>query len=94
MLNATFKAARESVEGLPDGFRLHDLRHHYASLLIESGLNVKVVSTLVRHATPSITLNLYGHLWPDQDESGRTAVAKVLSERLADQVRTESSGSQ
>lgn len=94
MLNDAFKTAREIVEGLPEGFRLHDLRHYYASLLIASGLDVKTVSTLVRHASPSITLNVYGHMWPDRDESGRTAVGKVLADRLADQVRTEPARSQ
>lgn len=89
MLNDQFKDAREKVEGLPEGFRLHDLRHYYASLLIASGLDVKTVSTLVRHASPSITLNVYGHLWPDRDETGRAAVAKVFAERLADSSRTE-----
>jgi integrase len=94
MLNEKFKAAREVVEGLPEGFRLHDLRHYYASLLIASGLDVKTVSTLVRHASPSITLNVYGHLWPDRDETGRAAVAKVFAERLADSSRTEPASSQ
>lgn len=37
-------------EQRPEGFRLHDLRHYYASLLIASGLDVKTVSALVRHA--------------------------------------------
>ncbi|PWC05438.1 tyrosine-type recombinase/integrase [Agromyces badenianii] len=94
MLNGAFKKARESIDGLPEGFRLHDLRHYYASLLIASGLDVKTVSILVRHASPSITLNVYGHLWPDRDETGRTAVAAVLAERLADSVRTKPARSQ
>ena len=88
-LNNEFKTARETVEGLPEGFRLHHLRHYYASLLIASGLDVKTVSVLVRHASASITLNVYGHLWPDRDETGRAAVAAVLRERLADSVRTK-----
>ena len=37
--------------GLPDGFRFHDLRHYFASLLIASGLDVKVVQARVRHAS-------------------------------------------
>lgn len=94
VLNDEFKAARETVEGLPEGFRLHDLRHYYASLLIASGLDVKTVSTLVRHANAAITLNVYGHLWPDRDETGRTAVAAVFSERLADSSRTGTATSQ
>lgn len=94
MLNSAFRTARESIEGLPDGFRLHDLRHYYASLLIASGLDVKTVSVLVRHASPSITLNVYGHMFPDRDETGRAAVGAVLSERFADQLRTKPARSQ
>ena len=32
------------------GARFHDLRHFYASLLISSGLDVKVVQARLRHA--------------------------------------------
>ena len=93
-LNAQFKTARETVDGLPEGFRLHDLRHYYASLLIASELDVKTVSALVRHANAAITLNVYGHLWPDRDETGRTAVGAVFRERLADLLRTNTATSQ
>ena len=34
VLERAVRAARERVEGLPDGFRYHDLRHYLASLLI------------------------------------------------------------
>ena len=33
-LQRAFRAARSEVKGLPEGFRFHDLRHYYASLLI------------------------------------------------------------
>jgi len=35
--------ARGEVHGLPAGFRYHDLRHYFASLLIASGADVKTV---------------------------------------------------
>lgn len=82
---------RSTVEGLPPGFRIHDLRHYYASLLIASGLDVKVVQARLRHASAKTTLDVYGHLWPDTDESARAAVADVFAARtgaLADSVRT------
>jgi integrase len=59
------------VEGLPEGFRFHDLRHFYASLLIASGLDVKVVQARLRHASAKTTLDTDGHLWPDSDDTGR-----------------------
>ena len=37
-LQRAFRAARSEVPGLPEGFRFHDLRHYYASLLISSAL--------------------------------------------------------
>jgi integrase len=69
------------VPGLPDGFRYHDLRHYFASLLIASGSDVKVVKARLRHASAKTTLDTYGHLWPDSDESTREAVDAVLRER-------------
>lgn len=73
--------ARATVTGLPDGFRIQDLRHYFASLLIASGLDVKVVQHRMRHASATTTLNTYGHLFPDKDESSRAAVATVLNAR-------------
>lgn len=81
------RAVRGSVEGLPEGFRFHDLRHYFASLLISHGLDVKVVQTRVRHASATTTLNTYGHLFPDKDESARAAVSSALASR-ADYLRT------
>ncbi len=82
------RASRGQVAGLPEGFRFHDLRHYLASLLIASGLDVKVVQIRLRHATATTTLNTYGHLWPDADESSRAAVAAALIAR-EDSSRTD-----
>ncbi len=61
--------------------RFHDLRHYFASLLIAAGLDVKVVQARLRHASAMTTLNTYGHMWPDKDESSRAAVAVALAAR-------------
>jgi integrase len=76
------RTARKRVEGMPPGFRFQDLRHYFASLLIASGADVKVVQKRMRHASAMTTLNTYGHMWPDADESTRTAVADVLAARV------------
>src|SRR6266576_486327 len=45
------RRARGKVGGLPAGFRFHDLRHYFASLLIASGADIKTVQARVRHAS-------------------------------------------
>ncbi|MGN7968168.1 tyrosine-type recombinase/integrase [Microbacterium sp. 22296] len=80
-LNDVWADARKAVDGLPEGFRIQDLRHYFASLLIAAGLDIKVVQTRMRHASPVITLRTYAHLWPDTDDTSRAAVADVLSAR-------------
>ncbi|MEU7072786.1 tyrosine-type recombinase/integrase [Streptomyces narbonensis] len=44
---------------VPEGATMHDLRHFYASLLIHHGESIKVVQRNLRHAKPSITLDVY-----------------------------------
>lgn len=45
--------------------RLHDLRHTYASLLINQGENLKYVQQQLGHASITTTVDRYGHLMPD-----------------------------
>ncbi|MEV8312560.1 site-specific integrase [Streptomyces sp. NPDC059900] len=55
---------------VPADTTLHDLRHFYASVLIKNGATPKQVQKRLGHAKPSITLNVYTHLWEaDVDET-------------------------
>ena len=60
LVNRYFKPALKAV-GLPR-IRFHDLRHTYASLLIEQGENIKYVQTQLGHSSPTVTWNVYAHL--------------------------------
>jgi integrase len=42
--------------------RFHDLRHTYASLLIEQGENIKYIQSQLGHSSPTVSLNVYAHL--------------------------------
>jgi len=42
--------------------RFHDLRHSYASILIEQGENLKYIQSQLGHSSPTVTLNVYAHL--------------------------------
>jgi integrase len=67
---------------LPSWATPHDLRHYYASLLIRSGASVKVVQRRLGHASAKTTLDIYGHLWPDDEDRTRAAVDAELGTAL------------
>jgi integrase len=56
--------------------RFHDLRHTFASLLIAEGLDVVFVSRQLGHASTSVTLDVYAHLF-DRESHGRRARAAL-----------------
>jgi integrase len=49
--------------------RFHDLRHTSAALAIAAGAHPKAIQTRLGHKTIAITLDLYGHLFPELDEA-------------------------
>jgi integrase len=65
------------------GLTPHKLRHTAASLAIASGADVKVVQAMLEHATATMTLDRYGHLFPDRldevAEAMDAARARVLA---------------
>lgn len=71
-------AAKIDVEGLTP----HKLRHTAASLAIAAGADVKVVQQMLGHADASMTLNVYGHLFPDRLDE----VADILDKRRGEVV--------
>lgn len=74
--------------GLPDGLRIHDLRHTCASLLIHEGANVKAVQTQLGHSSATVTLDTYGHLMPDELDRLADALDRSRSAAVADFLRT------
>ncbi len=48
----------------------HDIRHTTATLMIAEGASILQVQHQLRHATPTVTLNTYGHLMPSDRRSG------------------------
>ena len=59
--------------------RVHDLRHSAATLMLQAGVNVKVISERLGHATVSITLDTYSHVLPDMQREAAAALDDVLA---------------
>jgi len=56
----------------------HDLRNFFASALIAGGASVKQVQTVLGHSSPMITLRVYAHLWPGDDNRTRDVMDATL----------------
>ena len=71
-------ATARAAAGLPAWATPHDLRHYFASLLIHAGASVKVVQQRLGHSSAKVTLDVYAHLWPDDEDRTRQAVDDEL----------------
>ena len=69
--------------GLSRDIRFHDLRHTAATLLLASGVNVKVVSEMLGHSNVSITLQIYAHVLPHMQQSAVDAMQLMLRDQPA-----------
>lgn len=76
MVRRHFKPALKSA-GIHE-IRFHDLRHTYASMLIEQGENIKYIQSQLGHSSPSVTLNVYAHLMNPTNQASASKLEKVL----------------
>jgi integrase len=53
---------------VPERLRIHDLRHTCASLLIARGEHPKRIQEHLGHSSIQVTMDRYGHLFPDESE--------------------------
>ncbi len=47
--------------------RFHDLRHTFASPLIEQGAHSKYIQEQLGHGSIQMTMDIYGHLFPNRN---------------------------
>lgn len=71
---------RRLVRRLPlPTIRLHDLRHVHATLLLQAGVPIKVVSERLGHATVALTLDTYAHVLPAMDADAAERFGDLLA---------------
>ncbi len=57
---------------------LHGLRHTYATLALSSGVNPRIVSARLGHATVALTLDVYSHVLPQADREAAQQIAALI----------------
>jgi integrase len=58
--------------------RFHDLRHTFASLLLEQGENIKYIQSQLGHSTPVTTLTVYAHLMKETNQEAACRLEKAI----------------
>ena len=76
MLHRVLKRA-----GLP-AVRFHDLRHTFATLAIQNGVDIKTVSGMLGHFSAGFTLDTYAHVTTPAQREAANTMANVLSGAL------------
>lgn len=79
---AVKKAGLQDVEGLTP----HSLRHSYAAIAIKAGADVKILQRQMGHSSATLTLDVYGFLFPEHLEQVANAIdtertAVIVSKR-------------
>ncbi|MFP5224479.1 MAG: tyrosine recombinase XerC [Actinomycetota bacterium] len=65
------------IAGAP-GVRLHDMRHAFATMLLNSGVHPKIASEALGHSTVGITLDTYSHVLPNMQGVAAAAIQEAL----------------
>ena len=71
--------------GLPH-IRFHDLRHTFAMLALQNGVDVKTVSSMLGHYDAGFTLRTYTHATRQKQDEAAQAIGSFMAQVMgADQ---------
>ena len=72
--------------GLPN-IRFHDLRHTFATLALQNGVDIKTVSGMLGHYSAGFTLDTYTHVTGDMQKRASEVVGGFLTELLGEELK-------
>jgi integrase len=74
------KAWADAAKSLGFGeLSFHALRHTHASQLIDAGVDIVTISRRLGHASPTVTLGIYAHLFRQRDDKAAKAINDALA---------------
>lgn len=59
--------------------RFHDLRHTFATMSIENGMDIKTLSTIIGHVSAKTTLNIYTHITDEMQENAAISIDRGIA---------------
>ena len=65
--------------GAAGGGSFHDLRHTFATMALQNGVDVKTVSSMLGHYSAGFTLDTYAHVTTDAQLKAAQTMGNILS---------------
>ena len=59
--------------------RFHDLRHTFATIALENGMDVKTLSSIIGHVSARTTLNIYTHITSEMAENAAVSIDRGIA---------------
>ena len=69
--------------------RFHDLRHTFATLALENGMDVKTLSAMLGHVSAMTTLDIYTHITSDMQRSAAASIDRSIGKAELREAQTE-----
>ena len=76
--NIVYKGFKRIIKGLGIDIRVHDLRHTFATICLQSGDSIKVVQENLGHAQIETTLNIYSHVTDAMKEKSAANLQRFI----------------
>ena len=67
--------------GLPR-IRFHDLRHTFATMALQNGVDIKTVSSMLGHYSAGFTLDTYTHATAQMKQDAADTIGGVISQQM------------
>ena len=69
--------------GLDDDIRFHDLRHTFATMALENGMDIKTLSSVIGHKSSATTLDIYAHTTDAMQHNAAANIERGIGENDA-----------
>jgi integrase len=77
---------------IPEPFTPHDLRHTYATMMLEMDVHLTIVQKQLGHSSIRVTSDIYSHLSNRVQDTAGAAMDAVLAPRLAPHAKPDPDG--
>ena len=68
--------------GITENVRFHDLRHTFATLAIQNGVDAKTVSGILGHYSAGFTLDTYTHVTGEMQKDAANRVGNMIAQAV------------